>query len=123
MADIEAIAKGLGIILGVADAILIKKKVDKLAGGSGGRDASTEDIKAIIKTTVKDITLGKKGARKMSGGQAQGFTRGGAQLVGMIPRIPKSKHRKGIGSTGSKYQPKTYSKGGGVRKPKMTTGY
>jgi|TARA_R110000823_G_C15512594_1_gene454535 hypothetical protein len=51
-------------------------------------------------------SLGKSGARKMSGGQAQGYTRGGAQLVGMIPRRPKSKHRKGIGSTGSKYQPK-----------------
>ena len=51
-------------------------------------------------------SLDKSGARTMSGGQARGYTRGGAQLVGMIPRRPKSKHRKGKGITGDKFKPK-----------------
>tara|TARA_R110000787_G_C13348230_1_gene438873 strand:- start:259 stop:513 length:255 start_codon:yes stop_codon:yes gene_type:complete len=53
-------------------------------------------------------SLGESGARKMSGGQAQGYTRGGgpSKLISAIPRQPKAKHGKGAGTTGDKYQPK-----------------
>ena len=55
-------------------------------------------------------SLGASGARRMSGGQARGYTVGGgtgkAQLIGKIPRRPKSKHGKGMGTTGDKYKPK-----------------
>lgn len=106
MADIEAIAKGLGIILNIADAILIKKKVDKLAGGSGGRTASNEDIKAIIKTTVK-----KPNMREVAGGVTMNKARSkyGKDMI-KTTTLGKSKG----GSV------KTYAKGGGARTAKYT---
>ena len=111
MADIEAIAKGLGIILDVADAILIKKKVDKLAGGSSGRTASTEDIKAIIKTTVKKPTM-----LDVAGGVTMNKARSKSGKDMIKTTTLGKKGKQGYYKGGSV---KTYAKGGGVRKASM----
>ena len=107
MADIESIAKGLGIVLDITDAILIKKKLNKLFSGSGGKTASSEDIKKAIKATVKkpnmlDVAGSIRPNKKPS--------KSGKDMIRTktLGKQGKQEYSKG-GSV------KTYSKGSGVR--------
>ena len=107
MADIESIAKGLGIVLDVTDAILIKKKLNKLFGGSGSKTASSEDIKKVIKETVKkpnmlDVAGGIRPNKKPS--------KSGKDII--KTKTLGKQGKQGYSKGGSV---KTYSKGGGVR--------
>ena len=85
---------------------LQKESQAKRARAKQGKKKPSTGIGAKSAPKKEFRSLGESGARKMSGGQARGYTRGGAQLVGMIPRKPKVKHRKGKGITGDKFKPK-----------------
>ena len=74
-----------------------------LQGGSGGRTISDQDIKNILKKLKKEKEFVKKHGLNVN-------------MFELTDKKGKPNLKKG-GSV------KTYSKGGGVRKPKMTAGY
>tara|TARA_R110002020_G_scaffold429753_1_gene639402 strand:+ start:69 stop:476 length:408 start_codon:yes stop_codon:yes gene_type:complete len=81
----------------------IKNIALTLQGGSGGRTISDQDIKNILKKLKKEKEFVKKHGLNVN-------------MFELTDKKGKPNLKKG-GSV------KTYSKGGGVRKPKMTAGY
>ena len=69
MADIEALAKLLGITLQVIELDRVRNRIKKKEkqGGIGGKAVSDEDIKAIIKKVAKKPTMLDVAGEKQGG--------------------------------------------------------
>jgi len=116
MANIEAIAEGIGLMLSGAQALEIKNKLDKLTKKETKKDIPTKKIEKVI----KEIVTGPPSMLDVAGGVRMNKNRKKSGK-GMIKTTTLGKKGKqGYFKGGSV---KTYSKGGGVRKPKMTAGY
>ena len=110
MADIEAIAEGIGLMLSGAQALEIKNKLDTLTKNKTKKDIPTKKIEKVI----KEVVTGPPSMADVAGGIRMNKNRikSGKDMI----KTTTLGNSKG-GSI------KTYAKGGGVRKPKMTAGY
>ena len=116
MANIEAIAEGIGLMLSGAQALEIKNKLDKLTKNQTKKDIPTKKIEKVI----KEVVTGPPNMADVAGGIRMNKNRikSGKDMIKTTTLGKKGD--QGYSKGGSI---KVYSKGGGVRKPKMTAGY
>lgn len=116
MANIEAIAEGIGLMLSGAQALEIKNKLDKLKKNQTKKDIPTKKIEKVI----KEVVTGPPNMADVAGGIRMNKNRKKSGNDMIKTTTLGKKGDQGYSKGGSI---KVYSKGGGVRKPKMTAGY
>ena len=116
MANIEAIAEGIGLMLSGAQALEIKNKLDKLKKNKTKKDIPTKKIEKVI----KEVVTGPPNMADVAGGIRMNKNRKKSGNDMIKTTTLGKKGDQGYSKGGSV---KTYAKGGGVRKPKMTAGY
>ena len=112
MADIEAIAEGIGLMLSGAQALEIKNKLDTLTKNKTKKDIPTKKIEKVI----KEVVTGPPSMADVAGGIRMNKNRikSGKDMIKTTTLGKKS--NQGYSKGGSR---KVYSRGGGVRKPSM----
>ena len=112
MADIEAIAEGIGLMLSGAQALEIKNKLDTLTKNKTKKDIPTKKIEKVI----KEVVTGPPSMADVAGGIRMNKNRikSGKDMIKTTTLGKKGD--QGYSKGGSI---KVYSRGGGVRKPSM----
>ena len=112
MADIEAIAEGIGLMLSGAQALEIKNKLDTLTKNKTKKDIPTKKIEKVI----KEVVTGPPSMADVAGGIRMNKNRikSGKDMIKTTTLGKKSNQGYSKGRS-----IKVYSRGGGVRKPSM----